>query len=134
MCLLLALTGNWGKQGAGIRSWAVGMFDGQYFLARQAAPGPGGHPGAPRRPAGDDGRLLLAQDPTLTEEIIVAEMSYQGPFPLRSSPSAFFWYHHCGYGEALEQSTGWNDPSMKRSFDEYIQRSDGEGMVAGTRA
>jgi hypothetical protein len=32
ICLLLALTGNWGKQGAGIRSWAVGMFDGPFLL------------------------------------------------------------------------------------------------------
>ncbi|NIU60545.1 MAG: hypothetical protein GWN66_01440, partial [Pseudomonas stutzeri] len=33
ICLLLALTGNWGKHGAGVRSWAVGMFDGQFLLA-----------------------------------------------------------------------------------------------------
>ena len=40
ICLVLALTGNWGKQGAGIRSWAVGMFDGMFTWSAKAEPGP----------------------------------------------------------------------------------------------
>jgi DMSO reductase family type II enzyme molybdopterin subunit len=125
MCLLLALTGNWGVQGAGIRSWAVGMFDGQFFLAGKPRPG---QEATKELLQGQQAMLdaMLAQDPTLTEEILVAELSYQGAVPLRSSPSAFFWYHHCGYGEAWSQA-GWNDPSMKRSFDDYVREATERG-------
>ena len=39
MMLVLALTGNWGKKGTGARSWAVGMFDGQFFAPGKPVPG-----------------------------------------------------------------------------------------------
>ena len=39
MALLLALTGNWGKKGTGVRSWAVIGLDGQAFLTQKGAPG-----------------------------------------------------------------------------------------------
>jgi DMSO reductase family type II enzyme molybdopterin subunit len=121
MCLLLALTGNWGKQGAGIRSWAVGMFDGAFLLASKPQAGQEATKEVIR---GQQAMLdaMLAQDPTLTEEILVAELSYMGAIPLRAVPSAFFWYHHCGYREAWNRNS-WNDPSMKRSFDEYVQEA-----------
>ncbi len=73
---------------------------------------------------------LLSQDPTLTEEIVVAEMSYMGAFPLRMTPSAFFWYHHCGYGEVWNKA-GWNDPSMKRPFDDYVKEAVEKGWWKG---
>jgi DMSO reductase family type II enzyme molybdopterin subunit len=121
MCLLLALTGNWGKQGAGIRSWAVGMFDGAFLLASKPQAGQEATKEVIR---GQQAMLdaMLAQDPTLTEEILVADLSYMGAIPLRAVPSAFFWYHHCGYREAWNRNS-WNDPSMKRSFDEYVQEA-----------
>jgi DMSO reductase family type II enzyme molybdopterin subunit len=129
ICLLLALTGNWGKHGAGVRSWAVGMFDGQYIM--------GTKPRAGQEATQElfDGQTammnaLLSQDPTLTQEILVAELSYQGAFPLHFTPSAFFWYHHCGYAEAWNKAS-WNDPSMKRSFDDYVREAVEKGWWTG---
>jgi DMSO reductase family type II enzyme molybdopterin subunit len=129
MCLLLALTGNWGKQGAGIRSWAVGMFDGQFLLANKPR---AGQEATKEVVAGQQAMLdaILAQDPTLTEELLVAELSYQGAVPLPGTPSAFFWYHHCGYGEAWNKA-GWNDPSMRRPFDEYVREAIEKGWWQG---
>ncbi len=129
ICLLLALTGNWGKHGAGVRSWAVGMFDGQYLLGSKPR---AGQEATKEVFEGQNAMLkaLLSQDPTLTEEIVVAEMSYQGAFPLRMTPSAFFWYHHCGYGEVWNKA-GWNDPSMKRSFDDYVKEAVEKGWWKG---
>ena len=130
MCLLLALTGNWGKKGTGIRSWAVGMFDGPFILS--------GKPRAGQEVTQEiaDGQQavidgMLAQDPTLTQEIAVAELSYMGLFPMTAVPSAFFWYHHCGYREAWNNPS-WNDPSMRRSFDDYVREAEEKGWWQGT--
>jgi len=129
MCLLLALTGNWGKQGAGIRSWAVGMFDGQFLLGNKPR---AGQEATKEVVAGQQAMLdaILAQDPTLTEELLVAELSYQGAVPLPGAPSAFFWYHHCGYREAWNEA-GWNDPSMRRPFDDYVREATEKGWWQG---
>ena len=35
ICLVLGLTGNWGKKGAGIRGISGGMFDGAYSLPQK---------------------------------------------------------------------------------------------------
>jgi DMSO reductase family type II enzyme molybdopterin subunit len=129
MCLLLALTGNWGSKGTGIRSWAVGMFDGQFLLAGKPR---AGQEAAREMHEGQRAMLeaLLAQDPGLTEEIVVNELSYQGALPIAAVPSAFFWYHHCGYAEAWNRS-GWNDPSMKRPFDDYVREAQERGWWRG---
>ena len=48
MMLVLALTGNWGKKGTGIRSWAVGMFDGMFMFGAKQRAGRRGGAGGPR--------------------------------------------------------------------------------------
>ncbi|MHC4137889.1 MAG: molybdopterin-dependent oxidoreductase, partial [Planctomycetota bacterium] len=130
ICLVLALTGNWGKQGAGIRSWAVGMFDGQFTLFTKSRPGP---EATEEMLKGQQSMLdaILAQDPTMTEEILVAEMGYMQALPIGAVPPAFFWYHHCGYREAWNNAS-WNDPSMKRSFDDYVKEAVDRGWWQGT--
>ncbi len=129
MCLLLALTGNWGKKGAGTRSWAVGMFDGMFMMGAKPRPGQD----ATREMFEGQQTMMnavLAQDPTLTPEILIAEMGYQGALAGMGVPSAFFWYYHCGYREAWNKAE-WNDPSMRRSFDEYVQEAIDKGWWQG---
>jgi hypothetical protein len=65
---------------------------------------------------------LLANDPTQTEKILVNELSHVGALPMGAVPSAFFWYHHCGYREVWNNAS-WNDPSMHRTMDEYIEEA-----------
>ncbi|MBW2236053.1 MAG: molybdopterin-dependent oxidoreductase [Deltaproteobacteria bacterium] len=129
MCLLLALTGNWGKKGTGIRSWAVGMFDGPFLLGSKPRTGQD----ATREMSNAQTAVLdamRAQDPTLTEEIVVAELGYGGALPMGAVPSAFFWYHHCGYAETWNRAS-WNDPSMRRSLSEYIEEATEKGWWQG---
>jgi DMSO reductase family type II enzyme molybdopterin subunit len=121
MALLLGLTGNWGKKGTGTRSWAIMGFDGQAFLARKEG---AGQEAAQRHIAGLIAmrRLLAATDPTMTAEMVqnraaemVGELGGLG-FPI---PPAFLWYYQYGYKERWNDPEN-NDPSMKRSFDEYL--------------
>ena len=131
ICLVLALTGNWGKQGAGIRSWAVGMFDGMFTWSAKAAPGPE----AARNLADGMAAMaagLKAKDPSLTDEILVHAMGYQGAAMGGNVPPAFFWLNHCGYRETWEKN-GWGDPGMKRSFSAYVQEAIDRGWWQGSQ-
>jgi DMSO reductase family type II enzyme molybdopterin subunit len=129
MCLVLALTGNWGKKGAGMRSWAVGMFDGPFLLPAKTRPGQD----ATREMFEGQQAMVngaLAQDPTLTREIFLAELASSGVLPGGAVPPAFFWYHHCGYREAWSRP-GWHDSSMPRPFDEYVSEAVEKGWWQG---
>ena len=132
MCLLLGLTGNWGRQGAGIRSWAVGMFDGPFLLGAKSQPG---QEATAALYAGMQQMLdtMLTANPSLTEEILLAESGYAGAAAGGSIPPVFFWYHHCGYKEVWNRAD-WQDPSMKRSFDDYLKEAVDSGWWTGTVA
>ncbi len=128
MALLLGLTGNWGKKGTGTRSWAVMGMDGQIFQVRKEA---AGQEAAQKHIAGLIAmrRLIAADDPTMTAEMIqnragemAGELGGLG-FPM---PPAFLWYHQYGYKERWNDPEN-NDPSMKRSFDEYVQEATEKG-------
>jgi DMSO reductase family type II enzyme molybdopterin subunit len=130
MMLVLALTGNWGKKGTGARSWAVGMFDGQFFAPGKPMPG---QEITAQAMAGRDQmfQALLAEDPTMTEEIMGHEMSYRGAAMGGTVPPAFFWYYHCGYKEIWNKKT-WGDVGMKRTFDDYFREALDKGWFTGT--
>jgi DMSO reductase family type II enzyme molybdopterin subunit len=130
LCLVLALTGNWGKKGAGTRSWGVGMFDGLFLWGNKRCPGQD----ATRELLQGQQAMLagaLSQDPTLTEEILLAEMAYAGARLGGTVPPAFFWYHHCGYREVWNRPE-WNDPSMRRPFDDYMREAMEKGWWEGS--
>jgi len=121
MALLLGLTGNWGKKGTGTRSWAFVGMDGQMFMHRKEGPG---QEEAQKLIAGLIAlrRLLAGDDPTMTAEMIQnrasqidSELAGMG----NTVPPAFAWYYQYGYKERWNNPEN-HDPSMKRSFDEYI--------------
>jgi DMSO reductase family type II enzyme molybdopterin subunit len=131
ICLVLALTGNWGRPGAGIRSWAVGMFDGMFTWSSKPRPGPD----AARATAAGMQTMadaMKAQDPSLTDELLVHEMGYRGAAMGGNVPPAFFWLNHCGYREAWDRA-GWGDPSMKRTLSEYVREAVDRGWWPGAQ-
>jgi DMSO reductase family type II enzyme molybdopterin subunit len=131
MALFLALTGNWGKKGTGARSWAVGMFDGMFTTVAKSRPGPE----AARQLFGLQQQMLdaiKAEDPTMTDEIAVAEQGYRGARMGGMVPAVFFWYYHCGYRDRWNNAA-WNDPSMKRPFDDYVREGIERGWWEGFR-
>jgi len=128
MALLLGLTGNWGKKGTGTRSWAIMGMDGTAFMSRKA--------GAGQEEAQKlitslmaMRRLLTLQDPTMTPEMTqnrAAEASVELGGMGVVVPPAFLWYHQYGYKEIWNDPKN-NDPTMKRSFDEYIKEAIDKG-------
>jgi anaerobic selenocysteine-containing dehydrogenase len=120
MLMLLGLTGNWGKKGAGAASWNSFMFDGNSMaMAKTEA---GVEAGKALRDGARAIRAhLMEQDPTLSEELadrVITRLTGSGMM----LPPAFYWYTHAGYRERWN-NPAWNDPGMPRSFDEYYQEA-----------
>lgn len=118
MCLLLGLTGNWGRAGTGIQGLALAGLDG-YFL----------FPMKTRKGVEETARLLegieqavetmRARDPEATDEMLGNQLLALAASSGTSAPPVFFNYHHAGYRETWNR-TEWSDPTMKRSFDAYL--------------
>jgi DMSO reductase family type II enzyme molybdopterin subunit len=137
MALLLGLTGNWGKRGTGTRSWAIMGFDGQAFHHRKEGPGQEealkliSQMIAMRR-------MMTAGDPTMTAEMAQnrgAEMAGELGGVGNTIPPAFLWYYQYGYKERWNNPEN-HDPSMKRSFGEYLTEAVDKGWwnAAATKA
>ncbi len=121
MALLLGLTGNWGKKGTGTRSWAVMAMDGYAFMHRKQG---AGQEAAQKLIANLIGmrRMLATADPTMTPEMIqnrAAEIAAELGGLGNMVPPAFLWYYQYGYKERWNNPDN-HDPSMKRTFDEYV--------------
>lgn len=122
MALLLALTGNWGKPGAGTQSWGISALDGVSF---QTAKGRQGQEAARefQQQMIAMRQMLGASDPTLTPEMInIRGMEMMGSRPGGWFPPVFLWYEQYGYKERWNRAD-WSDPAMKRTFDEYYNEA-----------
>ncbi len=128
MCLLLALSGNWGRKGSGIRIWSVGPWPG-LMTGMKMEPGPAGTERALQMVEAML-RSLKAEDPTVTQELAVTELSTRAAAMSEVAPPAFFWYYHCGFKENWNRRE-WHDPSMKRPFDEYMNEALQKGWWQG---
>lgn len=125
MCLLLGLTGNWGKKGAGIRGWMAGMLDGFFGLMEMKKPGAAGFQEFLDELLATRDRMQK-EDPATTDEMV--SMHFERELAEREgmTPPHFFWYRHCGYDEIWNRGE-WGDPGMKRSFASYLEESIGNG-------
>ncbi len=126
--LLLALTGNWGRHGTGVRAWLTGMFDGSSMFNVKTKRGPT-----------DVANMLefremaikagLAQDPTTTPMLMAIEQS-KAMGGGAMVPPLFWWYHHAGYREAWNK-TEWHGAGMTRPFDAYFEEAVSKGWWSG---
>ncbi len=129
MCLLLGLTGNWGRPGTGIQGLALAGLDG-YFL----------FPMKTKKGVEETARLLegieqavdamRARDPEATDEMLGNQLLALAASSGTSAPPVFFNYHHAGYREAWNRAE-WSDPTMKRSFDAYFSDAVRRGWWGG---
>jgi DMSO reductase family type II enzyme molybdopterin subunit len=152
--LVLAVSGNWGKKGTGIRCWASGMHDGAFIATNK--PGPGAHNTEIVLSGRDAGIAAFKKtDPTMTTEIAVKRLGQisskfqrtaggmaggmgvaaglvgdesERPHPndSTSSPPAFWWYWQAGYDKRWN-TPGWGDDSLPRTFDEYFNEALAKG-------
>jgi|TARA_B100002003_G_scaffold250722_1_gene291203 DMSO reductase family type II enzyme molybdopterin subunit len=129
MILVLALSGNWGRKGTGIQGLALAGLDGyQIFGMKQER----GVNETARIMDGIDGAMdqLREMSPDSTEEMLGTELLLRGIAAGTASPPAFFHYYHCGYEETWNNAA-WQDPAMKRPFDDYLQDAVRRGWWGG---
>ena len=129
MCLLLGLTGNWGRGGTGIQGLALAGLDGYLLFAMKT-----------KRGVDETARLLdgidamvaqmKEQDPTATDEMIGNQLLQMAVVSGTTTPPAFFNYHHAGYREPWNNPE-WSDETMTRSFDEYLAEAVQRGWWGG---
>lgn len=129
MCLLLALTGNWGKPGTGICGLALAGLDGYFLFPMKNR---AGLEETARLTDGIDAAIesLKAQDPDASDEIIGNQLLQMAVASGTSSPPVFFNYHHGGYKESWNNAA-WSDPTMARSFDDYLRDATARGWWGG---
>ncbi|MDP2949721.1 MAG: molybdopterin-dependent oxidoreductase, partial [Chloroflexota bacterium] len=129
MCLLLALTGNWGKKGTGTRSWAVGMFDGAYLFSMKTKAGPEEAANVVNM-RNMMVQAMKAQDPTMTDEMAAFELMRTAAPMGVTVPPTFLWYYHCGYRDRWN-TPSWSDPAMAQTFDQRMDEALGKGWWRG---
>jgi DMSO reductase family type II enzyme molybdopterin subunit len=136
MALVMALTGNFGRKGTGMRGWNSAQLVSSEML--KTRPGLEGFLTFARN-ARKSEKALLDKDDTLSEEMILIETEREEvrgktvtdmPATPLLVPPAFYWYHHAGYREVWNNPE-WNDPEMKRSFDEYFNEAMEKGWWDG---
>lgn len=118
MCLLLALTANWGRKGTGIQGLALAGLDGYQIWGMKQKKGV---METARIMDGIDDAMaqLREQNKGASDEILGYELLQRGLVSGTASPPAFFHYYHCGYKETWNNKE-WSDPEMARSFDDYL--------------
>ncbi len=116
-CLVLALTGNWGKKGTGTRGWNECGDPKHIFVSRRTV-APEEFEAIEKIFSGLSEKIRAA-DPTLSDEMVAIERERLAPTLWGAAPPVFYWYYHGGYREVWNRKE-WHDPAMKRSFDEYL--------------
>ncbi len=129
LVLLLALTGNWGRPGSGIQGLCVLGPDGYFLFQLKGKPGLAE---TEQIVAGIAGAMSAAkeQSPGITDEIAGLQFLQSAAAQGTSAPPFFFWYYHCGYREVWNNRE-WNDPEMRRPFDDYFREASEKGWWAG---
>ena len=129
MLLLLALTGNWGRKGAGTGGWSTGVFDGHLFAMSKPQAGVEGAAAVlGLLEASRD--AMIAADPTLTPELAAVQL-WRTMGPLSGMvPPFFFWYRHAGTA-ARQDDPALSDPGQVRPFREYLDEALDAGWWPG---
>ena len=76
---------------------------------------------------------LKAGDPTLTDELAAFAVFRSALAGRQMVPPFFFWYWHCGFRERWN-NRAWGDPTMQRTFDEFVDEALGRRLVGRTAA
>ena len=93
--------------------------------AREGGTGSGSGAEAHRRHDRECAACSRATDPSMTTEMVAEPPARDGHRERRAGrpiPPAFLWYYQYGYKERWNDPEN-NDPSMKRTFDEYVEEA-----------
>ncbi len=129
MCLLLALTGNWGRSGSGIQGLALAGLDGYLLFSMKTRTGV---EETARVLDGVDQAMegLRQRDPEATDEMLGNNLLALATSSGTSAPPVFFNFHHAGYDQTWNRSE-WSDPAMTKPFGSYLQDAVRRGWWGG---
>ena len=121
MLLAGAFSGNWGKPGTGQTAYAMPADHQELmmFLEKPLLEGGMETIGQFHEAVASN---MQAHDPVVTPENIGVEMTKQMTMNLGWVPPAMWLYNHCGYDE-LYNKKEWQDPSLNRTFGEYLDEA-----------
>jgi len=130
MCLVLALTGSFGKKGSGIRGWNESLFEGALLQTMKEKAG-----------RMETIRFLPKEkkimnkykrmDPTMTDEMLAIELERErDKKELNWTVPGFLYYFHSGYKDAWDRKE-WHCSTMKREFPEYMKEAIESGWWDG---
>jgi DMSO reductase family type II enzyme molybdopterin subunit len=121
MDLLLALTGNWGRQGAGLDTYTTFPFDGSYLGALKPGPGIEATEAALAmiRMMFGEADPETGVPPPLPRPGIWDFMT-MASLGGSTAPPVFFWLNHCGY-DSLWERADWAD--SPRPLREYLEQA-----------
>jgi DMSO reductase family type II enzyme molybdopterin subunit len=121
LLLAMALTGNWGKSGTGFNCFLVPIEHVGLLMTLERPAARGGLLGMLVEHEKVKLEMWLA-DREVTEELVTAELMSRQTKRLGIVPPVFWFYHHAGYAKLWDRPE-WRDPSVKRSFGEYLRES-----------
>ena len=129
MCLVLALTGNWGRPGTGIQGLALAGLDGYLLFSMKTRPGV---EETARVLDGIDQAMaqMRKRDPDATDEMVGNQLLALATSSGTSAPPVFFNYHHAGYDETWNRAE-WSDPTMTKPFGDYLRDALRRGWWGG---
>jgi DMSO reductase family type II enzyme molybdopterin subunit len=115
LCLLLALTGNWGKKGTGIRSWSPGALDGVLLFGAKRMFGAEGDAASILAQLRSAIQTIRETQDAPTDEIAAIKLATDWVPPVGNIPSSFFLYYQAGFDKRWN-SPDWHDPTMGDVF------------------
>lgn len=126
MNLVLGLTGNWGRPGAGLDTYTVGLIDGEVLSVLKSQAGGSAEMALAGMNAMLDG--MKAADPAMTDGHSVATMMRRSATFGTTTTAAFFLYYHCGFDEVWDRD-GWGD--NPRPMGDFINEAMTRGWWGG---
>ena len=121
LLLAMGLTANWGKPGTGFNCFLIPEAG---FQALSAMDAPLERWGLWRlvAPAIAKSLLMKLKDPSISDEMVSIAVQQKASRDLGSVLPVFYMYNHAGY-DALWDRPEWQDPSLERSFGQYLKES-----------
>ncbi|RIK07194.1 MAG: hypothetical protein DCC49_10600 [Acidobacteria bacterium] len=126
MNLVLGLTGNWGKPGAGLDTYTIGLIDGEILGMLKGQAGGSAEMAFQGLNAMLD--AMKAADPEMSDSQAAGTMMRRSATFGTTTPAAFFLYYHCGFDEIWDRE-GWGD--NPRPMSEYINEAMTRGWWGG---
>uniref|UniRef100_UPI0025BACD83 molybdopterin-dependent oxidoreductase n=2 Tax=Archaeoglobus TaxID=2233 RepID=UPI0025BACD83 len=108
VCLLLALTGNWGKEGTGVTGWCT--------VSATANPYSGEETGFEPITEMIIGRKATEEEIAIRTQMLIAKLG------MTTVPPAFYWYYHCGYRKVWDEMD-LSSAGIPRKIGEYLKEA-----------